>query len=61
MTEESALKLLAASKAIWKQIEDGKLVRNTSGDENPGWAMRQVPLIRDLKAFADAITEAEGK
>lgn len=53
--------LLNALKGVWKLIDDGQLVRNTSGDANPDWAMRQLPFVMALKACDAAIAKAEGR
>lgn len=57
--ERAAPELLAALKGIMNQIVVGALVRETADDNEPGWGMRQIPLVMALKAADDAIREAE--
>jgi hypothetical protein len=40
---------IAVCNEIWQLFEDGQLVRNTSKDHEPGWAMKQIPLVRTLQ------------
>jgi hypothetical protein len=51
--------LLVALKGIMAHVESGMLVRNTSEDIDPGWAIKQLPLVMDLKAAVEAISNAE--
>lgn len=53
--------LLAAMKGILLLIDEGKLVRNTSEDANPSWAMRQLPFVMVLQAAQVAIDKSEGR
>lgn len=50
--------LLSALKGVMKQIEAGSLVRNVENDAEPGYAMRQIPLVLALKNADVAIDEA---
>lgn len=47
-----------ALKVVMQLIDDGLLVRDTSRDSEPDWAMRQLPLICALQK-ARAALEAE--
>lgn len=51
--------LLSALKEIMDLITSGALVRDTSGDANPSFAMRQLPLVMALKDAETAIAKAE--
>lgn len=53
-------KLLKALEALYGHIETGDLVRDTSGDSEPGWAMKQVPLVTNLAVAKAAIAAARG-
>jgi hypothetical protein len=53
--------LLSSLQEIFELIDNGMLVRNTSGDTNPNWAIRQLPLINALYKAKQAIAKAEGK
>lgn len=44
--------LRASLREIMKLIEDGFLVRNISRDGEPGWAMRQIPMVQTLAKAA---------
>jgi hypothetical protein len=46
-----------AGRGIWKLIEDGLLVRNTSRDDEPDWAIKQLPVIMALKDLQAALGE----
>lgn len=51
--------LLEALHGVLRLIGDGQLVRNTSNDANPDWAMRQLPFLMALKKATEAIEKAE--
>lgn len=54
--------LRASLGAIMKLIGDGTLVRDISGDAEPGWAMKQLPLVMALKTAQELLDAArEGK
>ena len=57
----AAPELLEACKSILAHLESGALVRNTSKDHESDWAIKQIPLLRDLAALGEAISKAEGK
>lgn len=42
-------------RAVMKLIEDGFLVRNILRDDEPGWAMRQIPMVQTLAKAAELI------
>lgn len=51
--------LLAAAKGIVGLLDKGMLVRDTSHDHEPDWAIKQFPLVRNLVSLRAAIEEAE--
>ena len=53
--------MLAALKVIMAHIESGTLVRNTTEDSQPGWALKAITLVNDLNDAKAAIAKAEGK
>lgn len=52
--------LLAACKALMALIDSGYLVRDTTRDSDPDWAMKQLGPVQDMKNAQDAIAKAEG-
>lgn len=53
--------LARALRTLFALVEDGTLVRDTSRDHEPGWALRQVPLVQALaraRAALDAYDNA---
>lgn len=50
--------LYEALRAIMDFIESGELVRNTSGDGEPGWALKTIPLVRALAAANSLLAKA---
>jgi Lar family restriction alleviation protein len=54
-----------AVKGLLDQIEAGNLVRDTRGDGEPGWAIKQMPLVIALQharaALSSALPDTEGK
>lgn len=58
---KSAPDLLDALKSVLSMIESGILVRDTSKDLEPGWAMRQIPIVTSLQKAGNAIAKAEGR
>lgn len=53
--------LRASLGAIMKLIGDGTLVRDISGDAEPGWAMKQLPLVMALKTAQELLDAARGQ
>lgn len=53
--------MLAALKDMFALIDEGWLVRDTSGDGNPSWAMKQLRFVQRLQKAQAAITKAEGR
>ena len=49
--------LLAALQGVMALIADGTLVRDTKRDREPGWAIRQIPMVMALKAADAAIAK----
>lgn len=58
---EAAPDLYAALEAIMGMISSGVLVRNVSADVDPGYAMRQLPLVMALKHSDAALAKARGE
>lgn len=51
MVETAAQRDLAtALRDLFAFVENGVLIRDISHDHEPGWAMRQVPLVQTLAA-----------
>lgn len=46
--------LRGALEGVMQQVKEGRLVRDIRGDAEPGWALKQVPLVRAL-AVADQV------
>lgn len=44
-----------ALRGLMAKIDDHTLVRNIAGDLEPGWSMRQLPLIQALAAAKAAL------
>ena len=44
---------------LFAMIENGTLVRDTSRDNEPGWAMKQLPLVAALKAAEAALASPD--
>lgn len=57
----AAPELYEALAGVLQLIADGKLVRNTSGDSNPDWAMRQLPFVMALSRAETALAKARGE
>lgn len=53
--------LRASLGAIMKLVGDGTLVRDISGDAEPGWAMKQLPLVMALKTAQELLDAARGQ
>lgn len=56
----AAPELLEACKALFGLVESGHLVRDVSGDVNPGWVIKELGLVRALSQAKEAIAKAEG-
>jgi len=52
--------LLAACEAIVELLDSGVLIRNTANDDEPDWAVRQIPIIQKLALLPKAIAKAQG-
>jgi hypothetical protein len=57
----TAPELLEALEELFKLVEDGVLVRSTTADGDPGWAMKQLPLVLTLSKTHAAIKKARGE
>ena len=57
----AALEMLEALKALTAHIESGTLVRSIDKDDQPGWALKVIPLANDIGMAKAAIDKAEGK
>jgi hypothetical protein len=52
--------LLAALKDVFNLVDEGFLVRDTSKDADPLWALNSVRFVTRLKTAFDAIEKAGG-
>jgi len=48
----------AVLRELFALIEDGTLVRDISRDAEPGWAMRQLPLVQALARAKQILDDA---
>ncbi len=53
--------LLAALKSVMALIDDQLLIRDISRDGEPGWAIKQAPIVTALADAVMAIKKAERK
>ncbi len=51
--------LLKGCKDMLLMLDEGLLVRNTSKDADPNWAMKALALVQRLQAIQDAIALSE--
>ncbi len=56
----AAPELYQALVGVMQLIADGKLIRRTSDDPDPDWAMRQLPFVLALGAAEAALAKARG-
>src|SRR5712691_3576418 len=56
--EQTNKQLYEALEGVMQLIADGKLIRCTSDDANPDWAMRQLPFVLALSAAETALAKA---
>src|SRR6185437_2810097 len=56
----AAPELYEALEGILKLVDEGQLVRDTSNDPNPDWAMRQIPFVSAFSKAHQALTKARG-
>ena len=56
----AAPELLDACQRLIKMMDEGLLVRDIRGDTEPGWAVKQLPLVMSVKAATEAIAKATG-
>jgi hypothetical protein len=59
MTDDKVKRLVEAAKAVHKLIEDEELVRNIKHDDEPGWAIRAMPVVHTLAQFQVALAAVE--
>ena len=52
--------LYVSLSALMADIENGILVRDVSGDGEPGYAVRMLPFVKRLQVAAAALGKAEG-
>lgn len=57
----AAPEMYAALTDIFAMMDEGYLVRNTSDDAKPGWAMKQLPFIKRLQTAHAALAKARGE
>lgn len=55
--KDEAARLFDALNGLMALIENETLVRNTDGDGEPGWAIRQLPLVQTLAFAKSALDE----
>lgn len=59
MTHLEQLKAAREALAdVFAQIDENWLVRNTSDDGEPGWGMRQLPIVMRLAKARKALEDA---
>lgn len=57
---EVALGVMARTlRDFFAHVESGTLVRNISKDREPGWALRQLPLVQTLHATLTLLAALE--
>lgn len=57
--QESHAEMLEALRGMLRLMDDGLLVRDISRDHEPGWAVRQMPLVMGIKRAQTALANAE--
>ena len=57
--EELCAELAETAKKFLGYMEAGTLIRDTSKDREPGWALRMMGFVIDLKNLQEAIAKAE--
>ena len=56
---EDRRKMREALVLVASQVTSGYLVRDITRDSEPGWAMKQIPLVAALQKMASVIAETE--
>ncbi len=57
----AAPELYDALFGVMELVSEGRLVRDTKGDHESGWAIKQVPLLLALKSANAALAKARGE
>ena len=47
-------------RSFWATLESGTLIRDISKDHEPGWAVKMMQFVDDLRKLQEAICKAEG-
>lgn len=55
----AAPEMLTALEAIYALVDAGVLVRDTSHDHEPGWAIKALPLVKALQNAQAVIAKAK--
>ena len=53
--------LAEIAKKFLGYLESGTLIRDISKDSEPGWHLRMMTFVCDLKKFEEVISKVEGK
>ena len=53
----AAPEMYEALASLMKMIDDGLLVRDTSHDDESGWALKQLPLVRAVQVAQNALAK----
>lgn len=61
MKDPLTFSLYRACKLVIKLMEEGKLVRDISGDNKPDWGIEVLRLVRDLQTIQTAVAHAEAE
>jgi hypothetical protein len=56
--ETACSEMVEALTGVKQLLDDGILVRDISHDHEPGWAMKQIPLVRTLVLIEAALKKA---
>ncbi len=55
MIEPTKKEVLDALRDLMALVDEGWLVRNTAGDGDPAWAIRQIPYLRRLAKIKEVL------
>ena len=59
--DSNAAELAETAKKFIGYLESGTLIRDISKDHEPGWALRMMQFVDDLRKLQEAIRKAEGE
>ena len=57
--KELCAELAETAKKFLSYLESGTLIRDISKDHEPGWAVKMIQFVNDLKKLQEAIAKAE--